>query len=48
MHINNEIGVVNDIETIGKITREAGVIFHVDAAQSTGNCQLTYQLWRLI
>ena len=36
MHINNEIGVVNDIESIGKITREAGVIFHVDAAQSTG------------
>ena len=36
MHINNEIGVVNDIETIGKITRESGVIFHVDAAQSTG------------
>ena len=36
MHINNEIGVVNDIEAIGKITREAGVIFHVDAAQSTG------------
>ena len=36
MHINNEIGVVNDIEAIGKITKEAGVIFHVDAAQSTG------------
>ena len=36
MHINNEIGVINDIESIGKITRERGVIFHVDAAQSTG------------
>ena len=36
MHINNEIGVVNDIESIGKITREKGIIFHVDAAQSTG------------
>jgi cysteine desulfurase len=36
MHINNEIGVINDIESIGKITREKGIIFHVDAAQSTG------------
>ena len=36
MHINNEIGVINDIESIGKITRERGIIFHVDAAQSTG------------
>ena len=36
MHVNNEIGVINDIEAIGKVTRENGVIFHVDAAQSTG------------
>lgn len=36
MHVNNEIGVINDIEAIGKITREHKVIFHVDAAQSTG------------
>ena len=36
MNINNEIGVINDIESIGKITRERGIIFHVDAAQSTG------------
>ncbi|MDA0896425.1 MAG: IscS subfamily cysteine desulfurase [Proteobacteria bacterium] len=36
MHVNNEIGVINDIEAIGKVTRDHGVIFHVDAAQSTG------------
>ncbi|MEC7910330.1 MAG: IscS subfamily cysteine desulfurase, partial [Pseudomonadota bacterium] len=36
MHVNNEIGVINDIENIGKITREKGIIFHVDAAQSAG------------
>ena len=36
MHVNNEIGVINDIQSIGKITREKGIIFHVDAAQSTG------------
>lgn len=40
MHVNNEIGVVNDIEEIGKITREKGVIFHVDAAQSTGKIDI--------
>jgi cysteine desulfurase len=36
MHANNEIGTVNDIAGIGEITRNAGVIFHVDAAQSAG------------
>ena len=36
MHVNNEIGVINDIEEIGNITRENNVIFHVDAAQSAG------------
>ena len=36
MHVNNEIGVIQDIEKLGRICRERGVIFHVDAAQSTG------------
>jgi cysteine desulfurase len=36
MAVNNEIGVIQDIESIGKICREKGVIFHVDAAQATG------------
>ena len=36
MLVNNEIGVIQDIEAIGKICREHGVIFHVDAAQATG------------
>ncbi len=36
MHVNNEIGVIQDLATIGKITRERGVLFHSDAAQSTG------------
>lgn len=40
MHVNNEIGVVNDIEAIGKVTREKQVIFHVDAAQSTGKLEI--------
>lgn len=36
MHVNNEIGTINDIAAIGRITREHGVLFHVDAAQSAG------------
>ncbi len=36
MHVNNEIGVIQDIQAIGAITREKGIIFHVDAAQSPG------------
>ena len=36
MHVNNEIGVINDIKEIGEITRSKKVLFHVDAAQSAG------------
>ncbi|GAB3318685.1 PLP-dependent aminotransferase family protein [Haliea atlantica] len=36
MHVNNELGTINDIAAIGEITREAGVLLHVDAAQSVG------------
>ena len=36
MHVNNEIGTINDIAAIGELTRARGVLFHVDAAQSTG------------
>ena len=40
MHVNNEIGVINDIEAIGKITRENGILFHVDAAQSARKVEI--------
>ena len=40
MHVNNEIGVVQDIGAIGAICRERGVAFHVDAAQSAGKLPL--------
>ena len=36
MAVNNEIGVIQDLEALGRICREKGVIFHVDAAQATG------------
>ena len=36
MHVNNEIGVINDIQAIGEVTRQHGVLLHVDAAQSAG------------
>ena len=40
MHINNELGTVNDISQIGDITRDKGIFFHVDAAQSTGKVNI--------
>ncbi|WP_310446299.1 IscS subfamily cysteine desulfurase [Thiobacillus sp.] len=36
MAVNNEIGVIQDLEAIGNLCREKGVLFHVDAAQATG------------
>ena len=40
MHINNELGTINDIDAIGELTREHGIFFHVDAAQSTGKIDI--------
>jgi len=40
MHINNELGTVNDLEKIGDIVRKNGAFFHVDAAQSTGKVEI--------
>ena len=43
MHVNNEIGVIQDIKAIGEMTRERGIIFHVDAAQSAGKVEIDLQ-----
>ncbi len=40
MHVNNEIGTINDIAAIGELTRSRGVLLHVDAAQSTGKVEI--------
>jgi cysteine desulfurase len=36
MHANNEVGTIQPIEAIGRITRERGILFHTDAVQSLG------------
>jgi cysteine desulfurase len=40
MHVNNETGVIQDVQAIGEICRARGVLFHVDAAQSVGKLPL--------
>ena len=43
MFVNNEIGVIQDIEALGNICREQKVIFHVDAAQATGKVDINLE-----
>ncbi len=40
MHVNNELGVIQDIAAIGELARSKGIIFHVDAAQSAGKTKI--------
>ncbi len=43
MHVNNEIGVIQDISEIGEMCRSRKIIFHVDAAQSAGKITIDMQ-----
>ena len=43
MMVNNEIGVIQDIEAIGEMMRERKIIFHVDSAQATGKVEIDLQ-----
>jgi len=43
MHVNNEIGVCQDLQGIGEMARDRGVLYHVDAAQSAGKLPIDLQ-----
>ena len=43
--VNNEIGVIQDVQSIGALCRERGIIFHVDAAQATGKVTIDLKNW---
>ena len=48
MFVNNEIGVIQDIKSIGEICERNGVLFHVDSAQATGKVGIDLKSFVLI
>lgn len=47
MHVNNEIGTINDIAAIGEVCRQHKVFFHVDAAQSAGKVPIDLDVMKV-
>ena len=47
MHVNNELGTVNDIAAMGALCRENQVLLHVDAAQSFGKLPIDVRLMKI-
>lgn len=45
MHVNNETGVVQDLATLGTVTRERGILLHADAAQGAGKLPINLRAW---
>nr|WP_052326803.1 cysteine desulfurase family protein [Deinococcus peraridilitoris] len=46
-HVNNEIGVVQDVAALAKVAHEAGALFHTDAVQSLGVLPVDVQAWNV-
>ena len=47
MHVNNETGVIQDVAAVGRLCRERGVVFHVDAAQSAGKLPIDVEAMQI-
>jgi len=47
MAVNNEIGVIQDIQALAAIAKDAGALFHSDLAQATGKIPLALTSWRV-
>ncbi|MGB7932613.1 MAG: IscS subfamily cysteine desulfurase [Gammaproteobacteria bacterium] len=47
MHVNNEIGVIQDIAAIGELCRDRRIVFHVDAAQSAGKVPIDLEILKV-
>jgi len=47
MHVNNEIGIIQDVAAIGELTRSKGIIFHVDGAQSAGKVPIDMEAMKI-
>jgi cysteine desulfurase len=47
MHVNNEIGIIQDVAAIGELTRSRKILFHVDAAQSAGKIPLDMETMKI-
>ncbi len=47
MMVNNELGTLTDVVSIGEITREKGILFHVDAAQATGKTPIDLETMKI-
>lgn len=47
MHVNNEIGIIQDVTAIGELTRSKGIVFHVDGAQSAGKVTIDMEKMKI-
>ena len=47
MHVNNETGVIQDVAAVGRLCRERGIAFHVDAAQSVGKVAIDVEAMQI-